>query len=230
MPGGRYRQDREPARFGPAARGPEGPRRRDPLRDVRGAGPLDRRAVGAGPRRAPRHPRQHRAPPPRAAARGRPGRRRGRPPGHGRAAPAPLLPRVPVRPGSGSTRPRTRCSPDCSPRSPNGWAPTPTRPPRPVGCGGATPAGGPGRAAASTRSRWSSPSSGSSRRSSRGGARGCGPHRVPALPVPRARRGLPGAGVQPPPGPLRGRGRRGRAGEQSRSSRRCTTPSRATSR
>ncbi len=39
------------------------------------------------------------------------------------------------------------------------------------------------------------------------------PHRLPALPVPGAGRGLPGAGVQPAPGSVRGRRRRGRRGK-----------------
>ena len=53
----------------------------------------------------------------------------------------------PVRPGSGSTRRRTRCSPACSPRSPSGSAPTPTRPPTTgPGVGEPRPAGAPGRA------------------------------------------------------------------------------------
>ena len=82
-----------------------------------------------GARRAARPPRQHRAPAPRAAARGRPGRRRGRPPGHRRAARSTSTRSPPARPGSGSTRRATRCSPGCSPRWPSGSAPTPTTPP-----------------------------------------------------------------------------------------------------
>ena len=38
------------------------------------------------------------------------------PPRHRRPSPAPLLPRAPARPASGSTRPPTPCSPACSPR------------------------------------------------------------------------------------------------------------------
>ena len=110
-------------------------------------------------------PRQHRPPPPRAAPRGRPRRRRGGPPRHRRPAPAPLLPRRRRARRSASTRPRTRCSPGCWPRSPSASAPTPTTPPTPGGRGVPRPDGAPGPTAASPRSSRSSPGSGSSPRS-----------------------------------------------------------------
>ncbi len=65
-------------------------------------------------RRPARHPRQHRAPPPRAPARGRSRRRRSRPPRHGRPPAARLLAGAGRARASGSTRRATRCSPGCS--------------------------------------------------------------------------------------------------------------------
>ena len=95
-------------------------------------------AVGLGPRRAARAPPEHRAPPPRPPARGGPGRRRAVHRGTvGRPQHLYFLP--PAHPGSGSTRPRTRCSPGCSPPWPSASAPTPTTPPRRHGSGAPTP-------------------------------------------------------------------------------------------
>ena len=104
------------------------------------------------------------------------------------------------------------------------------RQPRPATPGASRPAGAPGaRAACGALEAELAPARLRARgRSRRRHAEGGVPHRVPALPVPRARRGVPGAGVQPPPRALRRRRRARRRGKQSRSSRRCTTRSRAT--
>ena len=211
MPGGGYRQAREPARIGTAARRAQGSGRRDPLRDVRGAGPLDRRPLRVRPRRAPRDPRQHRPPAPGTAPRGRPGRRRGRPPGHRRASPAPLLPE---RRRAG---PRLRPSGPCAARRP-------ARRARRAG-GRRCRRGRRDRPGLGCRRRPTNPLPELSDRA-RGRAREARiracvrtrrrrrhrPDRIPALPVPGAGRGLPRAGVQPAPGTVRGRRRRRRRG------------------
>ena len=76
-----------------------------------------------------------------------------------------------------------------------------TTPPTPASSGAPRPAAAPAPGAASRRSTASSTGSASSPRSTPPTApsEGADPHRVPALPVPRARRGLPRAGVQPAP-------------------------------
>ena len=96
-----------------AARAAQGARRQHPLRDLPRAGPL---AAPAGHRRDRRHARparQHRAPAPRAHARGRPARRasptpRARSAGRSTATRSP-----PTRRRSASSRRRSRCSPGC---------------------------------------------------------------------------------------------------------------------
>ena len=99
-----------------------------------------------------------------------------------------------------SIRPATRCSPACSPRSPNGSAPTARRPPRSAGPGAPRPAGGPDshscvKALVAEMSRLGfepvTETAGADDR-----------HGVHALPVPRAGRGLSRAGLQSPPGDL----------------------------
>ena len=193
-----------PSRHG--ARGAQGPGRRDPLRAVPRARRLDRTAVGGRARRRARPARQHGAAPPRAAARGRPGRGRGDPPRHGRPPAAPLLARRRARPGSGSTRRRTSCSPGCSPPSPSRRARTPT-----AGPGHRARLGRRRRHSATHGPRAASaapgPGAGPPRLRARGRPRpptadGSHPDRVPPLPVPRAGRGLPRAGLQPAPGDL----------------------------
>ena len=124
------------------------PRRRDPLLDVPGARRLDPRLLGAGARRLARPARQHRPAAPRAPARGRPGRRRARAPGHRRPAARTSTRWRRARPAWVSTRRATRCSPGCSPRSPSGSAPTATRPPRSAARGASKPAAAPARARA----------------------------------------------------------------------------------
>ena len=229
MPAAGYRQGREPARIGQLA-------------VLKALGDETRYAMyeelarstaalsASGPRRAPRHPRQHRAPPPRAAPRA--GWSTSRPSTAApSAAPSTSTSSAPARPGSASTRPPTRCSPGCSPPWPSRWAPTPTTPPRPAGSGAPTPARRTRARSCLAALEAELDQLGFEPALEADGADGdVRPHRVPALPVPGAGRGLPRAGVQPAPGPLRRRRRSGRRGKQSRSSRRCTTPSRATSR
>ena len=142
-----------------------------------------------------------------------PGRRRGGPPGHGRAAPAPLLPqrrraRARVRPAgaraarrparrarrAGRRRRRRRRR-----RRAGSGAPRPARRTRSRSCLDALEA--------ELAKLGFEPALGDATAPT-----DAGPHRVPALPVPRAGRGLPRAGVQPPPRPVRGRGRCGRRG------------------
>ena len=120
-----------------------------------------------------------------------------------------------ARPASGSTRRATRCSPGCSPRSPSGSAPTPTKRPRSAGKWGAE-AGrrtalaivrqGARRRARTARLRPRSPRGRRRRRLDR----------VPALPVPGAGRGLSRARVQPAPRHLRRRREDGRRGKRRR--------------
>ena len=115
-----------------SARPAEGARRQHPLRDLPRAGPL---AAAAGHRRHRRHARaarQHRAPPPRAHARGRPARGAERQPRRGRPSAAPLL----AGRRRAVARPRAAGVPDARPdaaagrrRSP---APAPRRPPTPA--------------------------------------------------------------------------------------------------
>ena len=112
------------------ARGAQGTRRRDPFLDVPRARVVDASAERARARGSPRHPRQHRPPPPRTAPRGGPRRRRSRAPRHGRPPAARLRARLGRARASGSTRRATRCLPVCSPRSPNESVPTPTKRPR----------------------------------------------------------------------------------------------------
>ena len=192
------------------------------------------RSWPARPRRSPRRsspsaraPRQHRAPAPRAAARGRPGRRRGRPPRHRRAARSTSTPSRRARPASGFDPPATRCSPgllaalaervgadaDDAAETGRAWGAEAGRRTRSRSCVEAL--------AGELTGSASSPATETARRHRR--------HRVPPLPVPRAGRGLPRARLQPPPRVCEGDRRRGRRGKQSRSSRRCTTPTRATS-
>ena len=164
------------------------------------------RCSAPGARRPPRPARQHRAPPPRAPARSRPGRGRGGPPRHGRPAPAPLLAGAGRARAWASTRRATRCSPGCSPRWPSGSAPTATRP---------TEIGRAWGVEAGRRTRSRSCVQGARRRDRPARLRARRPrpsggdvrHRVPALPVPGAGRGLPRAGLQPPPRDLRRRRR-----------------------
>ena len=213
------------------ARGAQGPRRRDPLRDVRGARPLDRRAVGPGPRRS----RSASTPTPSAStssASARPAWSTSRPstaaPSGG---PSTSTSSPPARPGSGSTRRPTPCSPACSPRWPSGSAPTPTTPPRPAGSGAPRPARAPGPRSCLRRARGaSSTGSGSSPRSSRATAP---PRAAPASSSSTARsaswpRPTPSWCATCTAGSAKAWSTRS-AGEESRSSRRCTTPSRATS-
>ena len=176
---------------------------------------VDLAAVGAGPRRAPRPPREHRAPAPRAAARRRPGRRRGDPPRDRRAAPAPLLPRR--RRARARFRPaRARAARRSARRARRAGGRRPRRRRR-------------HRSRLGERGRPADPVAQLPRRARGGAARGSGssprssrdgrPRTRPRIeflhcPVPRARRGLPRAGVQPPSGPLRGRGRPGRRGKR----------------
>ena len=190
---------------------------------------LDRGAVRAGARRPARPPRQHRAPPPRAAARGRPRRRRSRPPRHRRPPPAPLLPRrrrarARLRPAElhaarraarRAGRARRRRRRRRGRRSGRSWGADAGRRTRSRSCVKAL-------IGELDRLGFDPASTDDDGRRSR--------HRLPALPVPRAGRGLPRAGLQPAPRPLRRRRRRRSAGEASTSSRRCTTPTRAASR
>ena len=177
-------------------------------------------------RRPARPPRQHRPPAPRAPPRGRPGRGRAGAPRHGRPARSTSTRSRRARPGLGFDPPSYTLLAGL-------LAALAER----VGADGDEPTEiGPGvgrrsRAAAPARARASKALAGRDERL------GFDPrprptgddhrHRVPALPVPGAGRGLPRAGVQPPPRHLRRRRRRRSAGEASRTSRRCTTATRA---
>ena len=135
----RYRQGDGPARR------LEGARRRDPFLDVPGAGRLDLAADRDRARRPPRPPRQHRAPAPRAPARGRSGRRRAGAPRHRRPSAARLFARA--RGAGPGLRPAElhaarRAARECSP---NGSAPTPRTPPPRVTHGASRPAAVPVR-------------------------------------------------------------------------------------
>ena len=166
-------------------------------------------------RRPARHPRQHRPPASRAPARGRPGRRRSGPPRHGRPPAARLRAGRRARPGSGSTRPATRCSPGC-------LAALAER----MGADGDE--ADRDRAALGRRSRPPHPlplvRQGARSASSNGSAStrsleeddGEVVDRLPALPVPRTGRGLSGAGVQPAPRHLRRRREVGGRGKRRR--------------
>ena len=222
MPGSGYR------RWGGSG-GAEGPGRRDPVRDVPRARHVHTSAVGPGAGRPARPARQHGPPPPRPAPRDRPGGGRGHAPRHRRPAPAPLLPRArravarlrPAgaraarRPSRRARRARGRQRPRTRPRSGSSGAPS-------------SPAA-PGPAAASPRSPTSSTGSASSPRSAR------------ATAPPRARSASSSSTARsassPRPTPsscatsTAGSARASSdpwAGEGLRSSRRCTTRSRAT--
>ena len=148
------------------------------------------------------------------------------------AAPSTSTSSPPARPGSASTRPRTRCSPGCSPRSPSASAPTPTTPPTTGRAWGAE-AGRRTRSAVCLRGarRPSSTGSGSSPRAEPPTA-SRGRDRIEFLHCPfrELAEAYPELVCNLHRGHLRGRRRCRSAGEASRSSRRCTTPSRATSR
>ncbi len=224
MPAGRL-----PSRRWWISRGAQGPGRRDPLRDVRGARPLHGRAVGPGARRPPRHARQHGPPAPRAPPRGGSGRRRGRAPGHRRPAPAPLLPRA-RRAGLGFDPPAHALLAGLLAALAERVGPTPTTRPQTGHVWGAD-AGRRTRCRSclDAPSRPSSTGSGSSPRSSRDGTDD-GAARIEFLHCPfrELAEAYPELVCNLHRGLCEGVVGSGRRGKQSRSSRRCTTRSRAT--
>ena len=169
----------------------------------------------AGSRRSPRRARQHGPAPPRAAARRRPRRRRGGAPRHRRPAPAPLLPRR-RRPRLGFDPPAHALLAGLLAALAERVGADPTTPPTPAMRGGSRPACARDPAVVpASRSSRSCTASASSRRSEPGDGTvgGRRPDRVPPLPVPRARRGVPRARVQPPPRAVRRRCESGRRGK-----------------
>ena len=209
--------------------GAQGARRRDALLDVSGARRLHPRLLTRHrARRPPRPARQHGPPAPRPPARGRPRRGRARAPRHGRPARSTSTRSRRARPVSASTRRATRCSPACSPRSPSGSAPTATTPPT-IGRAWGAEAGRRTRSTSCVKALTAEMNRlGFDPPPRRRGADHR--HRVPALPVPGAGRGLPRARLQPAPRDLARASSTRSAGEASWSSRRCTTATRAGSR
>ena len=124
-----------------------------------------------------------------------------------------------------STRPATPCSPGCSRRSPSGSAPTAAKRPRSAASWGIE-AGRRTRSRSCVKALSAEMEPPGIRPGDRDGGRRHR-HRVHALPVPGARRGLPRAGVQPAPRHLARASSPRSAAEASRSSRRCTTATRA---
>ena len=197
------------------AHGAESARRRDAVRHVPGAGPLHHGPVGPGSRRAARRS----TPTPSASTSSgsaKPASSTSSRCGGGRSGgPSTSTSSPRARRRSGSTRPRTRCSPGCWPRSPSASAPTPPTPPTPGGCGAPTPDAAPGPTSCLTALESELTRLGFEPATEAGRRRARGKHadRLPPLPVPRARRGVPRARLQPAPWPLRRRGRCRRRGK-----------------